>query len=278
MHGLVESLSACGADTVYVADDQRLLHYSPLSYGNILNTAVQSHSPDIFLFPATTQGNDLAPAVAQSTDSSCVIDACTVDFTPDGVVGKRLEYDRKVLTGYVRAGSRTQILTALDGIAEVPTPAPGHQATVTPLSVVLDEGDLVARVLKREIAGKTVNLKEARVIVACGAGVGSKENFAVVEEFARVVGGEIGASRAAVDAGWATLDRQIGQTGVTVRPDLYFAVGISGAIQHRVGMLDSKCIVAINSDANAPIFRFSHYCIVGDLNEVIPKLTKLWDG
>ncbi|OIO89841.1 MAG: hypothetical protein AUJ92_20380 [Armatimonadetes bacterium CG2_30_59_28] len=276
---LPATLGSRGADRVFVADDERLAQYSPMTYTRVIGSALKEQAAaGALLFPASTQGNDLAPAVTQTLSASCVLDCTAVDVDGETLVGKRLEYDRKALAGYKATGSALQVFTAQDGVAEAVSPETGRAGETIPVAVVLHESDCVSKVLKREIAQKTINLKEARVIVAAGAGVGSKENFALVEELAAVAGGEIAASRAAVDAGWATLDRQIGQTGVTVRPDLYIAVGISGAVQHRVGMMDSKRIVAINVDANAPIFRFSHYCIVGDLVEVVPKLIKLWQN
>jgi electron transfer flavoprotein alpha subunit len=130
-------------------------------------------------------------------------------------------------------------------------------------------------VQRREVVKKTVNLKDAKVIIGGGAGVGNRENFALLERLAEKLGGELGATRASVDAGWISAERQIGQTGVTVRPDLYIACGISGAVQHLVGIREAKTVVAINSDASAPIFRVSHYRIVGDLTVVVPKLVEL---
>ena len=132
-----------------------------------------------------------------------------------------------------------------------------------------------ARIVKRDVVKKTVNLREAKAIVVAGAGVGGKKNLALVEQLAAALGGEVGATRAAVDAGWLTAERQIGQTGVTVRPRVYVACGVSGAVQHRVGMTDSQTIVAINTDAGAPIFKFAHYRVLGDLEVVIPKLLAL---
>lgn len=143
-----------------------------------------------------------------------------------------------------------------------------------PLDIDLTEADLAARVLKRDVAKKTVNLRDAKVIVAAGAGVGSTEGLDLVRQLADALGAEIGATRAVVDAGWLPADHQIGQTGATVRPDLYIGCGISGAVQHQVGMLDARKIIAINTDANAPIFKIAHYKVVGDLKAVVPKLLK----
>jgi electron transfer flavoprotein alpha subunit len=274
---LAEAAAAHGADRVLTAADPRLEHFGPDAYQKVVAAAAKAAPPRGLLFPASTQGTDLAPGVAQALGAGCVLDCQDVSLADGRLVGKRLEYDRNVLTAY-SGQVDTLIVTVRDGIAEPAAPVSGAAAERATVEVVLDEADLVTQVLKREVAARTVNLKEASIIVSAGAGVGSKENFALVEELARTLGGEVGATRAAVDAGWTTLDRQIGQTGETVRPDLYVACGISGAVQHRVGMMDSKRIVALNIDPNAPIFRFSHYCVVGDLLEVIPKLIRMWQS
>jgi len=274
---LAEAAAAHGADRVLTAADARLEHFGPDAYQRVVAAVAKTAPPRGFLFPASTQGTDLASGVAQALGTGCVLDCQNVTVAADRLVGRRLEYDRNVLTSY-SGPVDTLVVTVKDGIAAPAEPVVGATVETTNVEVVLDDADLVTQVLQRDVAARTVNLKEASIIVAAGAGVGSKENFSLVEELARTLGGEVGATRAAVDAGWTTLDRQIGQTGETVRPDLYVACGISGAVQHRVGMMDSKRIVALNNDPNAPIFRFSHYCVVGDLLEVIPKLIALWQA
>ena len=227
--------------------------------------------------PASTRGNDLAAGAAQRLGASCILNCSEIELAGEAVVGRRLEYEGNAAACYSASGPLT-VVTARDGIADATTADGATAPTVEALPVLLDASHLSTEIVGQDLAARTVNLKEASIIVAAGAGVGPKENFALVEELAAAVGGEVGATRAAVDAGWTTLDRQIGQTGETVKPDLYFACGISGAVQHRVGMQDSKCIVALNTDPGAPIFRYSHYCLVGDLVEVIPQLVKLWQG
>jgi electron transfer flavoprotein alpha subunit len=151
----------------------------------------------------------------------------------------------------------------------------GGEMEIETVGVSAPQNGVRTRIIKTEVARKTVNLREARVIVGVGAGLGGEDAFKYAQELADLLGGEVGATRAAVDAGWVSYDRQIGQTGVKVRPDLYIALGISGAAQHRVGMLDSGTIVAVNIDPHAPIFRFSHYCVEGDLKLVLPKLIEI---
>ena len=270
-----EDLIAHGADAVYLCNNSRLNNYTTTPYKKALCALIREHNPEMLFFPASTQGNDLAPVVAANLCTGCVQDCQDVELEGELLVQKRLEYDRKVLTRYLTQTRRPQIATLMDGIAEINEADKNRQGELVPVEVVLDESDSVTKILKREVAKKTVNLKDARVIVAGGGGVGTKENFALIEELAEALGGEVGATRPVVDAGWTSHDRQIGQTGVNVKPDLYIACGISGAVQHRVGMMDAGKIVSINIDPTAPIFRFSHYRIVGDLTQVIPKLLKL---
>lgn len=275
---VTSALAEEGINAVLQAEDDRLTPYTPSTHQRVLATALATHPPRILLLPASTQGDDLAAGLAEMAHVGCVLDCRAVDIDDEGLTGRRPEYDGKLLTAYTSAAT-TMVFTGADGVGGDGNPPPtATEPEVASLEVVLEETDLVTSVLKRDLAARTVDLKAAPVIVAAGAGVGSKENMALVEELARVLGGEVGATRAAVDAGWATLDRQIGQTGETVRPDLYVACGISGAVQHRVGMQDSRRIVAINTDPSAPIFRFSHYGVVGDVTEVIPKLIELWQS
>jgi len=270
-----QALFSHGADVVYCAEDARLGQYLASPFATVLVGLCRQHRPDVVIFPGSTQGGDLAATTASLLKTGSVLDCEAVLLAQGELHGRRLEYDRKVWTDYRIPERRPQIFAVCDGIAEIPPPQAGRVGEVVRVPVVLGERDLVARVLKSEIAAKTVNLKEARVIVAAGAGLGRRENVSLVQELAAVLGGEVGGTRAAVDAGWVSPDRQIGQTGAKVKPELYIACGISGAIQHLVGMVNSRRIVAINIDANAPIFRVSHYGIVGDIAEVLPGLIQL---
>jgi electron transfer flavoprotein alpha subunit len=166
------------------------------------------------------------------------------------------------------------MVTVREGVMRLLDPEPGRTGTVTEVPVDLAEHDIVVRIIERAREAKTVNLKGARIIVSGGYGVGSQENFSLIHQFADAIGGSVGASRAAVDAGWIDHEHQVGQTGVTVRPKLYIACGISGSVQHRAGMSGSSKIIAINRDPAAPIFSVAHYGIVGDLNDAIPKMIK----
>ncbi len=268
-------LFALGADEVTACDDARLAAYTLRPYRKAVTTWLQASPSALVLFGATTLGNDLAPSVAASLKAACVLSADGVEAAAGGFSARRIEFDRKVQTSFAPAKGGLFVVSLRDGAAAAPAADAARSGAVQPLAVDLNDTDLAARVLKRAVAKKTVNLKDAKIIVAAGAGVGNAEGLAIVRKLAEALGAEVGATRAVVDAGWLPADHQIGQTGATVRPDLYIACGISGAVQHRVGMMDARKIIAINTDANAAIFKVAHYQIVGDLKVVIPKLIKV---
>lgn len=266
---------ACGADVALVADDAKLKDYLTTPFRKMAEEACKTTSFAAVLLPATTTGNDLAPALAARLGAGCVLEATQVVSAGGAIQVQRPEYDRKVLATYAAAAGKLLVATLKDGVAAPAAADASRQGTVTALPTAALAGDATSRVVKREVAKKTVNIKAAKIIVTAGAGVGGPDGLKLVEELAGALGGELGATRATVDAGWLSAERQIGQTGVTVRPDVYVACGVSGAVQHRVGMSDSKKVVAINSDAGAPIMKVAHYRIVGDLKVVIPRLLKL---
>lgn len=186
----------------------------------------------------------------------------------------RPAFGGNIIATIVNTWDDPQMVTVREGVMKLDEPDFGRKGTVTPVEVKLTDAETVIKVLERVRADKEVDLKGAQIIVAGGYGVGSKANFKLIYDLAEALGGEVGASRAAVDAGWIDHDHQVGQTGVTVRPRLYIACGISGSIQHCAGMSESKKIIAINTDPGAPIFSVAHYAIVGDLNTVIPQMIK----
>ncbi|MCX7817943.1 MAG: electron transfer flavoprotein subunit alpha/FixB family protein [Kiritimatiellae bacterium] len=272
-------LAAGGADRVTVVEDARLSAYTTEPWLAVACARFAAAPASAALLPASTLGNDLGPAIAAAIGAACVVDADGVALENGRPVAWRIGFDRKVRTTWAAEGARPLVATLRDGAA--PPPDAGAARAATHEKGSLDDALAHAgakpatRVVRRDVTARTVNLRDAKVIVAAGAGVGSPEGVELVQRLAAALGGEVGATRAVVDAGWLSADRQIGQTGATVRPDLYIACGISGAIQHRVGMLDSRTVIAINTDPNAPIFRSAHYRIVGDLKVVIPKLLKL---
>lgn len=268
-----QDLVAQGADTVLVADDPRLAEYLTAPYQAALGAALAQSPFDLILLPATTCGNDLAPVAAATLDAACVLDGVSLRKEDGRFVVSRVEFDRKVRTCYAAAAGRALVATLKDGIAETGTPDATRPGAVTPLAVTLPTA--TTRIVRRDVAKKSVNLKAAKIIVGAGAGIGAKDNFGKIQELAAALGADIGATRAIVDAGWLPADHQIGQTGVTARPDLYIACGVSGAVQHWVGISEARTIVAINTDKNAPLMKRARYRIAGDLNTVVPKLTKL---
>jgi len=184
----------------------------------------------------------------------------------------RPAFGGNLIATIVNPHTRPQMATVREGVMRKLVPEPDHKGTIELIEPEFEPVDFALQVMSRQVRAETVNLKDSPVIVAGGGGVSSQEEFDLLQELANLLGGEVGASRAAVDAGFTTRDHQVGQTGVTVHPRLYVAAGISGAVQHRAGMDKSNKIVAINSDPNAPIFQVAHYKIVGDLKEVLPLI------
>ena len=186
----------------------------------------------------------------------------------------RPAFGGNIIATIVNSWDDPQMVTVREGVMKLGTPDPSRKGEIEKVKVALTQAETVVKVVERVRAEKSVDLRGAQIIVAGGYGVGSAANFKLIRDLAEALGGEVGASRAAVDAGWIDHDHQVGQTGVTVRPRLYIACGISGAIQHRAGMSESKKIIAINTDPEAPIMSCAHYAIIGDLNTVIPEMIK----
>ncbi|OPZ31396.1 MAG: Acryloyl-CoA reductase electron transfer subunit beta [Lentisphaerae bacterium ADurb.BinA184] len=285
--GLAPRLHEYGCDNVFLAEDARLEHFSPLPYAKVILGLIHQHHPNIFLFGATAVGRSLAPRVASGKLAGLTAD-CTdlrIDSFEDKASGQvlpnklmqiRPAFGGNIIATIVNTWDDPQMVTVREGVMRLDEPAAGRRGEVTPVAVSLEAADLVVSLVKRFKQEKEVNLKAAQIIVAGGYGVGTKENFQLIRQLAETIGGAVAASRAAVDAGWISHDHQVGQTGVTVRPRLYIACGISGSVQHRAGMSESAKILAINEDPGAPIFSVAHYGVVGDLNVVIPKLIKAY--
>ena len=283
--GLAAELIAHGADTVYVVDDPRLSHYQTSPYARVVSTLIQRRRPQIVIYGATPLGRDLAPRVASTLRAGMTAD-CT-DLEISDVMDPKTKAEHKnlllqirpafggnIIATIVNFDQWPQMATVREGVMPMKAPDPSRQGRVVEEKVQLDDGELALKLIKRHLEPRKINLKGARVIVAGGGGVGSKDNFKLIYDLAGAIGGAVGASRAAVDGGYIGKEHQIGQTGTTVRPALYIAVGISGAIQHRAGMEESAKIVAINKDPQAPIFSVAHYGIVGDFKQVIPMMIK----
>lgn len=282
---LAHELIAHGADKVYVVDDARLGHYQTLPYARVLTTLIQRHQPQIVLYGATPIGRDLAPRVASEMRAGLTAD-CT-DLQISDVAEPRSDKVHKNLLLQIRPAFGGNIIativnydwwpqmaTVREGVMSKIEPDRKRPGEIVQEKVEIDQTQLVLNLIQRHIEPRKVNLKGARVIVAGGGGVGGKADFRLIHELAGVIGGAVGASRAAVDSGYIGKEHQVGQTGTTVRPALYIAAGISGAVQHRAGMEESAKIIAINIDREAPIFGVAHYGIVGDLKQVIPMMIK----
>lgn len=285
LDGIEKELARYGADTVWVADDKIFNPFRTLPHTAVMCGLIEQEKPQIALFGATPVGRDFAPRVSSALHSGLTADCTQLEIGDhkDAKTGReykdllyqiRPAFGGNIIATIVNTWDDPQMVTVREGVMKLDEPDFGRKGTVTPVEVKLTDAETVIKVLERVRADKEVDLKGAQIIVAGGYGVGSKANFKLIYDLAEALGGEVGASRAAVDAGWIDHDHQVGQTGVTVRPRLYIACGISGSIQHCAGMSESKKIIAINTDPGAPIFSVAHYAIVGDLNTVIPQMIK----
>ncbi|MDR2363912.1 MAG: electron transfer flavoprotein subunit alpha/FixB family protein [Spirochaetaceae bacterium] len=283
--GEVPRIAALGADVVCIVEDPRLRFYTPIPYSKLMIRVIKDYKPQIVLYGATTGGRDLAPRVASGLRVGLTAD-CT-DLKIGDHTQKEREYRNilyqirpafggNIIATIVCPEHKPQMATVREGVMRMNAPDTTRKAEILRLPSSLGEGDFPTEILERVLEEKTVNLKGANIVVSGGMGVGTRENFSLIRSLAEVLGGEVGASRAAVDAGLVGKEHQVGQTGATVRPKLYIACGISGAIQHRAGMDGSARIIAINTDPEAPIFSIAQYGILGDLSEVIPRMIKAY--
>jgi electron transfer flavoprotein alpha subunit len=283
--GLVPELYRYGAKVVHVADDPRLEFFRTLPYAAITIELFKEQKPQIALFGASSIGRDLAPRVSSALKSGLTADCTSLDIGDheDARSGKKYKnllyqirpaFGGNIIATIVNPEHRPQMATVREGVMKkepLEKPADGkiHQIDT---AKILNDSDFAVEIIKRDIEEKKINIKGAQIIIDGGYGVGSRENFKLVFDLAKTLGAEVGASRAAVDAGFADNARQVGQTGVTVRPKLIICLGVSGAIQHTAGMDQSKIIIAVNSDPEAPIHKIADYSIIGDLNEVVPRM------
>jgi len=274
---LAQELIADGADTVYLVEDPLLEHYRTDAYAKVLSDLIQDKKPEIVLFGATTVGRDLAPRISQRIYTGLTAD-CTgldIDESERLLLQTRPAFGGNIMATIVCPSHRPQMSTVRPGVMRAPQPDKARQGTVERVPVTLAESDLNVQILQVvKEARRRANLEDAKIIVSGGRGLGGPGGFKLIEQLAEALGGEVGSSRAAVDSGWIEHDHQVGQTGKTVRPELYVACGISGAIQHQAGMKESRFIVAINKDPGAPIFQIADVGIVGDLYKVIPEVVK----
>jgi electron transfer flavoprotein alpha subunit len=276
-------------DKVYAVSHKELADFRALPYTANIANAIEKYKPYIVLFGATSIGRELGPRVASSVKCGLTADCTELkigDYTmpankkefKDLLLQIRPAFGGNIIATIVNPEMHPQMATVRPGVMKMEEPlkkGSGKGELIT-LEPVINKEDLVTEIIEKIQGEKKVNLSGAQIIVAGGMGVGSRENFELVKELARTLGGEVGASRAAVDAGWIDHDHQVGQTGITVRPKLYIACGISGSVQHIAGMMESKQIIAINNDPNADIMKIANYKIVGDLNQILPMMIKAY--
>ncbi len=278
-----------GVDVLWIGDDKKLSPYTTLPHTSVLVKLFQEEKPQIALMGATSVGRDLGPRVSSALHSGLTADCTSLEIGDYQDVKNQKTYHNllyqirpafggNIVATIVNPECRPQMATVREGVMKKEIVDPNHRGEVKKIDLAryVDETDFIVKVIERHMEKSKVNIKAAPIIVAGGYGVGSKENFKLLYELAEVLGGEVGASRAAVDAGFCEHERQIGQTGTTVRPKLYIACGISGQIQHTAGMEESAMVIAINTDESAPINKFADYVITGDLNVVIPKMIQYY--
>ena len=273
VQNLVEDLSRHGADEVLVVDAPELEHYTTDGYTKAICELANAKKPNIIFIGATFIGRDLGPRVAARLETGLTAD-CTsldVDVESGDLLATRPAFGGNLMATIVCPDHRPQMATVRPGVFEK-LPLGENDATVENVEIKFNSNDIRTKIVEIIKEHKDiVDISEANVLVAGGRGIGSEENFKMLKELAEVMNGSIAASRAAVERGWVDKDYQVGQTGKTVRPNIYVACGISGAIQHAAGMQDSDMIIAINKDANAPIMKIADYAIVGDVNKVVPE-------
>ncbi len=284
---LADKLAEYGADKVIVVDDPELEVYRTEPYAHALSSVINQYKPEIVLVGATAIGRDLGPTVSARVATGLTAD-CTVleigDFPLNPIPGQEQKHNQLLMTRPAFGGNTIATIACPDNRPQMATVRPGVMQKIDPIvgaKAVVEEYNpgftpnsryvTIKEVVKA--VSDTVDIMDAKVLVSGGRGVGSPENFKILEDLAEVLGGTVSCSRAVVDSGWKPKDLQVGQTGKTVRPQIYFAIGISGAIQHVAGMEESDIIVAINKDEDAPIFDVADYGVVGDLNKIVPQLT-----
>ena len=272
-----QELIACGADKVVVVDDVMLEEYVTEPYTKALTAVINAKDPEIVLYGASSIGRDLAPRVSARIHTGLTADctALEIDEETKLLMMTRPAFGGNIMATIVCEDFRPQMATVRPGVMKALESDASRSGEVEEFKVKFSDADMNVKVRETvKTAHKSVDITEAKILVSGGRGIGSAEKFKMLEELAGVMEGEVSSSRACVDSGWISADRQVGQTGKTVRPELYLACGISGAIQHAAGMENSDFIVAINRDEDAPIFDIADLGIVGDLNAIVPKLTE----
>ena len=275
VQNIAKELILYGADEVIVADHPILKDYRTELYTDIISEQVMARKPEVLIVGASPIGRDLAPRLSFRLDAGCTADCTGLDIDEENrlFVSTRPAFGGNVMATIICPEHRPQMSTVRPGVMALPEKDDSREGQIIDLALKLDEGACKVKILETvKGTSEGVNIQDAERIVAVGMGAGDKETFDMIKELAELLDGEVGATRFAVEAGWVSHDRQIGQTGRTVRPELYVGCGISGAVQHTAGMSASKMIIAINKDANAEIFKIADYGIVGDVRKVVPAI------
>ncbi len=278
-----------GVDVLHLFEDKRLSPYTSLPHTSVLVNLFKAEKPQIALMGATSIGRDLGPRVSSALGSGLTADCTSLEIGDheekkinkvykDLLYQIRPAFGGNIVATIINPEHRPQMATVREGVMKKAVLDPNYKGEIKTYDVnqYVDETDFIVKVIDRQIQKSKINIKSSPIVISGGYGVGSKENFQLLYELAGVIGAEVGASRAAVDAGFAEHERQIGQTGVTVRPKLYIACGISGQIQHIAGMQESSIVISINNDPNAPINTIADYVINGTVEEVLPKMIKYY--
>jgi electron transfer flavoprotein alpha subunit len=285
---LADELAAHGADKVILVDDPELKEYRTEPYAHALTSVIEKYKPEIFLVGATAIGRDLGPRVSARIHTGLTADCTQLeigDFPINPIPGREQLHNQLLMTRPAFGGNtiatiacpefRPQMATVRPGVMQKAPKVEGAKAVVEEFNPGFTPDNKYVEILEVvKSVVDAVDIMDAKILVSGGRGVGSEENFKMLDDLAEVLGATVSCSRAVVDAGWKSKDLQVGQTGKTVRPSVYFAIGISGAIQHLAGMEESDLIIAINKDETAPIFDVADYGIVGDLNKIVPALTE----
>jgi electron transfer flavoprotein alpha subunit len=273
LEACAEELASTALASVHLVDNEALATYAPGPFIGALAAAIEGEKPDLVIFPHTYQSVDFVPRLAQTVGAALVPEVTGFESADGGLIFRRPIMAGK-LEAQVRAKGEGTVVISVQSGAFSPDDLQSGSSSTQPLAVDLPDLSADREILGvEEVGGEQVDLSQSEVVVAVGRGIGGADNMGIIEELAGALGGEIGASRPVIDSGWLPRDRQIGSSGQTVAPKLYLAAGISGAIQHLVGMKGAKVIVAINKDSTAPIFGIAQYGIVGDLHEIVPALT-----
>lgn len=275
VEGLIDTLAHYGADEVIVVDDEALAVYTTEPYTKAAYEAIKAADPIVVLFGATSIGRDLAPRVSARIHTGLTADCTGLAVAEDTklLLMTRPAFGGNIMATIVCKDFRPQMSTVRPGVMKKNEPDETKEAVINRFKVEFNDADKLVQVVEViKEAKKQVKIEDAKILVSAGRGMGGKENLDILYELAEIIGGEVSGSRATIDAGWLDKARQVGQTGKTVRPDLYIACGISGAIQHIAGMEDAEFIVAINKNPEAPIFKYADVGIVGDVHKVLPEL------